>query len=68
MTMKHSHQSIANKVYTSVVEDANDGSGDVVITIPEEILEYQNWKEGQALMMEVKDGKIYLTALPKSEE
>jgi antitoxin component of MazEF toxin-antitoxin module len=54
-----------HKSYTSEVLDADDGSGDLVITIPEEILQYQNWKEGQALMMEVKDGKIYLTALPK---
>lgn len=53
-----------NKIYTTVVESANDGTDDLFITIPDEILAIKNWKENQAVLMEVKNGKIYITALP----
>ena len=64
MTIKSAKNSITKTFVTAKIE-TNDGSGDLIVILPEEIIKYNNWKEGQAIEMEVKDGKIYLTALPK---
>ena len=64
MTIKSAKNSI-NKTFVTETIETNDGSGDLIVILPEEIIKYNNWKEGQAIEMEVKDGKIYLTALPK---
>jgi hypothetical protein len=43
--------------------DANDGTGDGILILPEEIIKYNHWKEGQAIEMEYREGKLYLKAL-----
>jgi len=43
------------KTYTSVITEADDGSGDLVLTFPEEILQQTGWKEGTELNLEVVD-------------
>ena len=35
--------------------------------LPEDVVKYNHWKEGQAIEMKLKDGKIYLTALPEQD-
>jgi Ni/Co efflux regulator RcnB len=45
--------------------DANDGTGDGILILPEEIVKYNHWKEGQAIEMEYRAGKLYLKALPE---
>lgn len=57
-------KNLTNKSYTSEIIEANDGSGEYIMILPEEIVNYNNWKEGQAIEMELKDGKIYLKSLP----
>jgi hypothetical protein len=35
--------------WTVTVEEADDGSGDIVLPLPPELLETQGWKEGDTL-------------------
>lgn len=44
------------------IEDANDGSGDGILTFPEGMCEKVGWKEGDTLNLEVIDGnKLVIT-------
>jgi Ni/Co efflux regulator RcnB len=52
-----------NKTYLTKMVDANDGTGDGILILPEEIIKYNHWKEGQAIEMEYREGKLYLKAL-----
>jgi hypothetical protein len=38
-------------------------SEDEISISPEEVVKYNHWKEGQAIEMEYKEGKVYLKAL-----
>jgi AbrB family looped-hinge helix DNA binding protein len=52
---------MSKNVFYSKIEDAEDGSGDGILTIPPEILEQTGWKEGTKLNITVQeDGKIIL--------
>ena len=35
--------------WTVTVEEAEDGSGDLVLPLPQELLDLQGWKEGDEL-------------------
>ena len=35
--------------WTITVEEADDGSGDLVLPLPQELLDLQGWKEGDEL-------------------
>ena len=35
--------------WTVVLEEADDGSGDLVIPLPQDLLDLQGWKEGDTL-------------------
>jgi hypothetical protein len=43
-----------SKIYTSVVKECEDGSGDVYIELPDEMLADLGWKEGQTLDLDIK--------------
>ena len=46
-----------NKSWTVTVEEAEDGSGDLVLPLPQEMLDLQGWKEGDTLnWIDNKDG------------
>lgn len=46
-----------NKSWTVTVEEAEDGSGDLVLPLPQEMLDLQGWKEGDVLnWIDNKDG------------
>ncbi len=64
MTIKNA-KNITNKSIPTKLVNTDDGTGDKILILPEEVVNYNDWKEGQAIEMEYKDGKIYLTALPK---
>lgn len=49
------------KVYTTTIEEAEDGSGDGIFTFPPEILEEMGWKEGTLLNVEEKNGNLYIS-------
>lgn len=57
-------KNFTNKTYLTEMVDASDGTGDGILILPEEIIKYNHWKEGQAIEMEYRDGKLYLKALP----
>jgi Ni/Co efflux regulator RcnB len=56
-------KNITNKTYSTEMVNANDGTGDGILILPEEIVKYNHWKEGQAIEMEYREGKLYLKAL-----
>jgi len=35
--------------WTVTVEEADDGSGDIVLPLPQELLDIQGWREGDTL-------------------
>jgi hypothetical protein len=37
------------------VDDANDGTGDAILTFPDELIMLKGWKEGTVLNMEVEE-------------
>lgn len=49
-----------NQTWVSHIEDAGDGSGDGILTLPPELCELRGWKEGTVLKMTVKDGVLFL--------
>jgi len=40
---------MTNKKWTVTVEEADDGSGDLVIPLPQDFLDLQGWVEGDTL-------------------
>lgn len=42
------------------IEDAEDGSGDGILTFPPELIEKTGWKEGDTLSMEVSDERTLI--------
>ena len=48
--------------WTITVEEADDGSGDIILPLPKELLEIQGWKEGDELeWTDMGDGSWSLT-------
>jgi len=49
------------KSWTVTLEEADDGSGDLVMPLPQELLDMQGWKEGDSLKWEDgEDGSWFL--------
>ena len=55
----------SKKIYVDcVIKDANDGSGDGILTFPEGLCDDLGWKEGDTLNLELFDGeKLRITKL-----
>ena len=57
------------KTYSTIIEDAPDGSGDGILTFPDEMIEELGWKEGQKLDLYVDEyGRIILKALDLNKD
>ena len=55
---------VVPKTWIATVEDAGDGSGDVVIAIPDEVLAELGWNEDTELKCSVlDDGSIEIQAV-----
>jgi len=54
---------MSQKTWTTTIEDADDGSGDGILTFPDELIALKGWKEGTKLHLEVKDGVLYITEI-----
>ena len=51
-----------SKTYTADIIEANDGTGDLILQFPDELLTEMNWKEGTELNLSLeKDGVIVIT-------
>lgn len=42
------------KTWSASIEEANDGTGDAILTFPDELLMLKGWSEGTVLNMEVE--------------
>jgi AbrB family looped-hinge helix DNA binding protein len=51
---------LSERTYTTTIEDAADGSGDGILTIPPEVCEDFGWSEGTVLNIEIVNGEIIL--------
>jgi hypothetical protein len=38
-----------NTSWTVTLEESNDGSGDVILPLPQDLLDLQGWKEGDTI-------------------
>jgi antitoxin component of MazEF toxin-antitoxin module len=48
--------------WISYIQDAEDGSGDGILTFPPELIEKMGWKEGTTLHLEVtEEGTLIIT-------
>lgn len=56
------YQKLLKNEWIVDVEEAQDGSGDAILTFPNELTLLQGWKEGTVLDFESKDGKIIVKA------
>lgn len=59
--MTNSNNNLANYSWPATIEDALDGSGDGILTLPPELCELKGWKEGTVLNIEAKDGTLIIT-------
>lgn len=50
------YENLKNNSWIIDVEEANDGSGDAILTFPEELTMLQGWKEGTVIDFEQKNG------------
>lgn len=57
------------KKFTTIanLRDADDKTGDMILDIPEEILDANDWKEGDILEMEVINGAIHISRIEKND-
>lgn len=57
-----------SKVYSVTLEDANDGSGDLILPFPDDLLEQLGWKEGDTLSFDVdENGHIVMNKVEPVE-
>jgi len=61
--MNNSSNKINEKVWETTIENAKDGSGDGILTLPPELCEMQGWKEGTVLEIENIDGCLYISEI-----
>ena len=52
-----------NRSWPAIIEEAEDGSGDGILTFPPELIEITGWVEGTKLNLEVRDGCLYITEI-----
>jgi predicted RecA/RadA family phage recombinase len=66
--MKNSSSNMTDITWTTTIEDAGDGSGDGILTLPPELCELKGWKEGTVLNLEVSDGVIIITEVDAEKQ
>ena len=54
------------KTYTAEILDAEDGSGDAILQLPEDFCKEDDWREGDRIEMEVVDGAIKMKNLDRN--
>ena len=53
--------------WTVTLEEAEDGSGDLVMPLPQDLLDSQDWKEGDTLNWEESDNGSWILSKAKSD-
>ena len=60
--MNNSANNTTDYSWITYIEDAEDGSGDGILTFPPELIEKMGWKEGTTLHLEVTEqGTLIIT-------
>ena len=54
------------KTYTAEILDAEDGSGDGILQLPEDFCKDDDWREGDRIEMEVVDGAIKMKNIDRN--
>ena len=54
------------KTYTAEILDAEDGSGDAVLQLPDDFCKEDDWREGDRIEMEVVDGAIKMKNIDRN--
>ena len=54
------------KTYTAEILDAEDGSGDAILQLPDDFCKEDDWREGDRIEMEVIDGAIKMKNLDRN--
>jgi len=62
--MTNSSNNTSKITWTTKIEDANDGTGDGIITFPPEVTALNGWKEGTILHLKVIDGNLHISDKP----
>jgi hypothetical protein len=65
--MTNSKNNFVEKTWSCIIEDADDGSGDGILTLPPELCEMKGWKEGTVLNMKVENGVLYISEVPSEK-
>ena len=55
------------KKYTTEILDAKDGSGDGILTFPEELIKEMQWLEGDTLNLKVENGALLINNVTKKQ-
>jgi hypothetical protein len=53
----------SSRKYTLTIEETNDGTGDGIITFPDEIIEQLGWYENMPIKMVVEGNTLVITKL-----
>jgi hypothetical protein len=53
--------------WTITVEEADDGSGDLVLPFPQDLLDLQGWKEGDTLEWNQQEDGAWIISKVKDE-
>lgn len=56
-----------HKKYTTEILDAQDGSGDGILTFPEEMIKEMQWLEGDTLNLKVENGVLLINNVTKKQ-
>ena len=54
------------KTYTAEILDAEDGSGDAILQLPDDFCKEDDWREGDRIEMEVVDSTIKMKNLDRN--
>lgn len=65
--MTNSKNNFVEKTWSCIIEDADDGSGDGILTLPPELCEMKGWKEGTVLNMKAENGVLYISEVPSEK-
>lgn len=66
--MKNSSNNMTDSTWSTTIEDAGDGSGDGILTLPPELCELKGWKEGTILNLEVFAGILIITEVDAEKQ
>lgn len=55
------------KTFTTTITDTDDGTGDGILQLPEDFCKEDDWREGDRISLEVKDGSIVMINIDRNK-